>query len=116
MTKNVKTDNYSKARGGWISLNNLFCAKCKSSIGDYQKDGGLLLKRLYDDRLSNSYFIWQENKVISCPNCNTPLATCLLYKKEKRSSYVLFAYAVKSKPKTFLDFCKICLNLIFEKW
>lgn len=112
----MKIDEYSKARGGWISFNKLSCSKCKSFIGDYQKDGGLLLKRLYQDRLSNSYFEWNENKIIFCSNCNQPLASCLIYKKESRHSFALFAYAIKSKPKRILDVIKVILNAFFKKW
>ncbi len=48
---NFKKDRYSKARGGYSRFLNLYCAKCKSFLLLYQKDGPGILKRLYMDRI-----------------------------------------------------------------
>jgi hypothetical protein len=110
----IKADQYSKARGGFSIPFELTCAKCHASIGEYQKDGPGPFKRLYADRLQNSFFSWNENKVIECENCKRPLAFCLLYKKENRSSYTLFSNTVKAKPKFFCDYLKIVRYIVWK--
>ena len=76
----IKLDQYAAARGGRISFLKLHCSKCHDYIGQYQKDGGFLLRRLYADRLQDSYFNWEENAVISCRKCDRPLAVCYIKK------------------------------------
>ena len=86
------SDKYRKSRGGRSKKLTLACEKCERVIFDYQKDGPGLLKRLYFDRIDNPKFI--GSKELSCPKCKTLLGVKIIYKKENRLAYRLFAGSV----------------------
>lgn len=73
----------------------LYCEKCKEKIFLYQKDGPGILKRLYFDRIKSSKNISKKNLV--CNKCKTVLGIPIIYQKEKRLAYRLFAGAVAKK-------------------
>jgi len=98
-------DKFKKNRGGysrWLKLN---CEKCKHQVLLYQKNGPGILKRLYFDRINTSKNTLSKNKNLICQKCKTVLGVPIIYQKEKRLSYRLFAGAVekqifKTKSKT----------------
>jgi len=98
-----KEDKYSKNRGKYSRIIEIYCRKCKNSIGYYQKDGGTKkysgqLRRLYIDR-----FIKPISKTISndkelvCNTCKEVLGTKIIYTKENRPAFRLYVGAVKDK-------------------
>lgn len=90
-----KNDSFRKTRGGHSRWLSLFCEKCKKEFGTYQKDGPGILKRLYNDRLQLTNKI--SGKQLSCEHCKTVLGIQIVYEKEKRPAYRLFAGAVGKK-------------------
>lgn len=98
-----KNDIYKKARGGYSRLLDISCADCETHICFYQKDGPGILKRMYLDRIIDSNFEGQQNKVLkevkvfACPNCKQLLGIPIVYKKENRLAYRLFAGSVSKK-------------------
>lgn len=90
-----KSDGYKKNRGGysrWLLLN---CVICKNPISFYQKDGSGILKRLYLDRIFVSKNL--ADKYLICKKCKTILGIKMVYQKERRAAYRLFAGAVEKK-------------------
>ncbi|OGZ95510.1 MAG: hypothetical protein A3I44_03465 [Candidatus Sungbacteria bacterium RIFCSPLOWO2_02_FULL_51_17] len=61
----------------------------------YQKDGPGVLKRLYLDRIATPQLQGKTNFV--CKKCKTILGIVVVYRKEKRAAYRLFAGAVTKK-------------------
>ena len=99
-----KNDTYRKARGGYARLLAVNCATCGTHLFSYQKDGPGLVKRLYLDRIyqSNTYEGLQHRalKEIShllCPQCGEHLGMPMIYQKEQRLAFRLFAGAVTTK-------------------
>jgi len=91
----LKNDRFRKRRGGYSRLLQLNCEKCKNPIFNYQKDGPGILKRLYLDRIVSSKSL--EGKNLSCSKCGTVLGVRIVYEKEKRLAFRLFAGAVSKK-------------------
>jgi len=89
-----QNDKYKKSRGGHSRWLLLSCAECRHPISRYQKDGPGILKRLYLDRLFGSF----KDKNLICQKCRTLLGTRVIYKKEQRPAYRLFAGAVSKSP------------------
>lgn len=92
--KLFKNDKYKKARGGKSRLLALACEKCGKHLCFYQKDGPGILKRLYLDRISG---FDSKAKNLICPNCHELLGVAVIFKKENRPAYRLFAGAVVKK-------------------
>jgi hypothetical protein len=91
----LKNDKYKKARGGRSCWLELSCEKCKNKIVTYQKDGPGILKRLYIDRMIGKNI--PTGKDLTCSKCKTLLGVWIIYKKENRPAYRLFAGAVEKK-------------------
>ena len=88
-----KTDKYKSARGGYSRLLDVSCAHCGGHVCFYQKDGPGMLKRMYFDRIVDA----PEGRELFCPTCKRLLGVQMLYEKEKRYAYRLFAGAVVKK-------------------
>lgn len=85
--KKIKSDRYSRSRGGNSKLIKIFCSSCKSALLNYQKDGIGNLRRLYLDRI-------QENIIdidLRCKTCNNLIGVLTTYKKENRPAYRLIS-------------------------
>lgn len=99
-----KNDKYRKNRGGasrWLLIS---CASCDSPILLYQKDGPGALKRLYLDRIFTPQNLvgLQENNLdeipnLACKKCKATIGMPIIYKKENRLAFRLFAGAIKKK-------------------
>ena len=99
-----KNDRYRKAHGGYARLLAVSCATCGTHLFSYQKDGPGLVKRLYVDRIyqSNTYEGLQHRALqhlpqLLCPNCGEHLGMPMIYQKEHRLAFRLFAGAVTTK-------------------
>jgi hypothetical protein len=90
----LTNDKYRKARGGRSRLLEIICANCQTPLFKYQKDGPGILKRLYIDRIQN--FKSQQSQLI-CPKCREHLGTLIIYEKENRPAFRLFAGAITKK-------------------
>ncbi len=91
-----KSDKFKKNRGGYSRWLLLSCERCKNKLMIYQKDGPGILKRLYLDRivsLNNP----KDDKKLECKKCKTVLGIQMVYKKESRAAYRLFAGAIEKK-------------------
>lgn len=91
----LQNDTYKKVRGGSSRLLDISCAKCGCHICSYQKDGPGHLKRMYLDRMNGLEFDVMDN--LHCPDCRELLGMRMIYKKEERAAYRLFAGAVSKK-------------------
>lgn len=89
-----KSDRFKKSRGGYSRWLLVFCENCKEPLLVYQKDGPGILKRLYIDRILNARPVGKE---FACKKCKTVLGVRMIYKKENRPAYRLFAGAVGRK-------------------
>jgi len=94
-TRKFQNDKYKKNRGGRSHWLLLACAHCQQPIASYQKDGPGILKRLYLDRLADLQA--SAGKQLICKKCKTVLGVSIIYKKESRPAYRLFAGAVGKK-------------------
>jgi hypothetical protein len=99
-----KNDLYRQARGGYARLLAVSCATCGTHLFSYQKDGPGIVKRLYLDRIyqSNVYEGLQHHALqhlpqLLCPNCGEHLGMPMIYQKEQRLAFRLFAGAVTTK-------------------
>lgn len=92
-----KSDKFKKTRGGYSRWLENSCEKCESALLVYQKDGPGILKRLYLDRIVSQHSDVKTNSNITCKKCKTILGVSMIYKKEKRPAYRLFAGAVAKK-------------------
>jgi hypothetical protein len=72
------------------------CAKCKTQIVLYQKDGPGILKRMYIDRIVEPKNAALMGKLV-CKKCKEVLGVSIVYKKENRPAYRLFEGAVMKK-------------------
>ena len=91
----LKHDKFRKSRGGYSRLLRLVCEKCEAPLFMYQKDGAGTLKRLYFDRIiSEPYQVVRGKNDLVCAKCKTLIGIRMMYKKEKRPAYRLFAGAV----------------------
>lgn len=89
----LKNDRFRKNRGGYSRLLSLKCEKCSKEVLKYQKDGPGILKRLYLDRIIPLRKM-PSNKNLVCQKCKTLIGIPIIYKKEKRPAYRLFAGAI----------------------
>lgn len=95
MSRNkLKNDRYKKNRGGYSRLLNLSCEKCGKHLFYYQKDGSGILKRLYIDRISIDPL---KTTNLVCSGCKQLLGVKIIYKKENRPAFRLFAGAITKK-------------------
>jgi hypothetical protein len=99
-----KNDTYRKARGGYARLFAVSCATCGTHLFYYQKDGPGIFKRLYLDRIyqSNAYTGLQHRALqhipqLLCPQCGEHLGIPIIYRREQRLAFRLFAGAVTTK-------------------
>jgi hypothetical protein len=91
-----KSDRFKKNRGGCSRWLSLYCEKCKIELMTYQKDGPGILKRLYLDRIVSSNNLISD-KQLACQKCKTVLGVQIVYKKEDRPVYRLFAGTIGKK-------------------
>ncbi|SRR6266481_2249368 len=91
----LKKDVFSRTRGGYSRWLLLLCAKCNAQLAVYQKDGPGILKRLYLDRIVKP--VMSDAKNFTCTKCKTLMGILVIYEKEKRPAYRLFAGAVQKK-------------------
>jgi ribosomal protein S27E len=89
-----KRDKYQKNRGGTSRILDVSCDHCKNHVTFYQKDGPGILKRMYVDRFIDTM---PSSRSLTCQTCNRELGTEMIYKKEDRLAYRLFAGAVHKK-------------------
>lgn len=87
-------DRFKKTRGGHSRWLLLRCEQCGHDFATYQKDGSGILKRLYLDRMLNGKIAAEK---LICQNCKTVLGVKIVYAKENRPAYRLFAGAVGKK-------------------
>ena len=99
-----KNDTYRQARGGYARLLAVSCATCGTHLFSYQKDGPGIVKRLYLDRIyqSHTYEGLQHRTLtdiphLLCPQCGEHLGIPIIYQKEQRLAFRLFAGAVTTK-------------------
>jgi hypothetical protein len=96
-------DSYSKNRGKYSRIIDIYCRKCKNHVGYYQKDGGTKnymgqLRRVYTDRfLDKPVKDISKKKELNCSRCKEVLGTRIRYTKEKRTAFRLYVGAVKYK-------------------
>jgi hypothetical protein len=94
----LKSDRYRKSRGGHARWLLLYCEKCSQPFAVYQKDGPGILKRLYLDRIIVPEELSSgHNNALMCRACKVTLGIRIVYEKEKRLAYRLFAGAVGKK-------------------
>ena len=104
MKVSFKKDGYSKARGSYSRMINVYCRKCNCLIATYQKDGPGNLRRMYLDRIySPKELVNLQEKTINsisllkCKKCGEILGTPYLYEKENRKAFKLYQDAVIKK-------------------
>lgn len=90
-----KNDRFKKSRGGYSRLLDISCESCGSSICLYQKDGPGNLRRMYIDRISNEK-VALIKKSLTCSKGHL-LGVKVIYKKENRPAFRLFADSVVKK-------------------
>ena len=95
MKAKFKNDKYKKARGGRSRLLNISCQECGSPICSYQKDGPGNLRRMYIDRIIEPN-VSISRKDLSCSKGHL-LGIRIVYKKENRPAFRLFADSVVKK-------------------
>lgn len=112
-----KQDIYTKNRGNYSELLNLYCRKCSHKIAQYQKDGSGNLLRIYVDRiLENEELLdFKIDKKMICPNCQRLLGLGYLYPKEKRPAYILFQDTIIKKPVNIFRHFYLILKSSFKK-
>jgi hypothetical protein len=89
-----RKDRYQKIRGGSSRVLDIRCEHCSAHITYYQKDGPGHLLRMYTDRFIDCR---PEGENLSCPKCERVLGVFIIFEKEKRPAYRLFAGAVTKK-------------------
>jgi len=87
-------DQYQRTRGGSSRVLDVRCENCDAHISYYQKDGPGMLLRMYVDRFIDAK---PEGKELNCPSCERILGTYIIFKKEDRPAYRLYAGAVTKK-------------------
>ena len=99
-----KNDTYKQVRGGYARLLAVSCATCGTHLFYYQKDGPGIVKRLYLDRIyqSHAYAGLQHRTLqhlphLLCLHCGEHLGIPIIYQKEQRLAFRLFAGAVTTK-------------------
>lgn len=89
-----QNDKYQKARGGHSRILDVRCEKCDTHLAYYQKDGPGMLKRMYADRFID---LTPEGHGLVCTNCGQVLGNYIIYKKEDRPAYRLYAGSITKK-------------------
>lgn len=106
MKYEVKSDKYTKARGGNPKFNIISCINCKHEIFLYQKDGPGKLLRMYLDKFVAPREIVDELKKINkksdmkglkCPYCGELLGVPMIYEKENRLAFRLILNKITRK-------------------
>ena len=106
MKYEVKSDKYTKARGGNSKFNIISCLSCKKEIFLYQKDGpGKLLRMYLDKFVAPQEFVKELKKIskksemkgLKCYCCGELLAVPMIYEKENRLAYRLINGKVTRK-------------------
>lgn len=99
--KELINDMFRKSRGGYSRLLEIHCEGCGSFVCNYQKDGPGLLKRMYLDRITGSGAYVGLDKLpidsvkdFACTKCLRVLGIPIVFKKEDRLAYRLFAGAI----------------------
>lgn len=90
-----KNDKYRRDRGGYSRLLQIVCRECGSLVCFYQKDGSGNLRRMYADRISDPK-VSISRKDLTCPKGHL-LGVKIIYEKEKRPAFRLFADSVTKK-------------------
>ena len=90
----LKKDKYKSTRGGYSRILEITCEHCSAHICYYQKDGPGMLRRMYLDRM-----IDHDHKKgdLFCPDCQRLIGVYIIYEKEQRPAYRLFAGSVNKK-------------------
>ncbi len=91
-----KNDSFKKSRGGYSRWLSLRCEKCQTPLLTYQKDGPGILKRLYVDRIVFPTD-FDPKKNLVCAGCDVLIGILIVYEKENRPAYRLFAEAIEKK-------------------
>ncbi len=89
-----QNDKYQKARGGHSRVLDVRCEKCDAHLAFYQKDGPGMLKRMYADRFIDTR---PKGNELACLSCGHILGNSIIYKKEDRPAYRLYAGSVTKK-------------------
>ena len=89
-----QNDRYKKVRGGHSHVLDVRCENCDTHISYYQKDGPGMLMRMYVDRFID---VKPSGKELICPSCKRTLGTYIIFKKEDRPAYRLYAGAVTKR-------------------
>lgn len=80
----LRNDRYRKVRGGKAKLLRILCARYKSEVIQYQKDGDGALHRCYLNRitnpgnlvgLDNTFSLSKEMRSLICPSCSQLIGT-----------------------------------------
>ena len=87
-------DRFQKVRGGHSRILDVQCEHCATHISYYQKDGPGHLLRMYVDRFIDTK---PEGAQLICPSCERILGVHIMYEREKRPAYRLFAGAITKK-------------------
>jgi len=87
-------DRFQKARGGHSRVLDVRCEHCNTHIAYYQKDGPGSLLRMYVDRFIDET---PRGEQLGCVGCKRTLGVRIIYEKEKRPAYRLFAGAVTKR-------------------
>jgi len=105
----LKSDRFSKARGGPSQFLDIYCSRCQHYLALYQKDGHGQLLRMYLDRIfAPSDLAALQTKVFSknamtgfkCSHCKTLIGVPMVYEKESRLAIRLIQGAfIKRKSK-----------------
>jgi hypothetical protein len=90
----LKQDKFKKNRGGTSRMLDISCEKCGNHLFYYQKDGPGIIKRLYVDRI---YPVKSQSKQLTCGKCKEIIGTPIIYKKENRPAFRVFAGAITKK-------------------
>jgi hypothetical protein len=95
MTLKLKNDKFRNQRGGHSRILRIACQECNLSVCHYQKDGAGGLRRMYLDRIPKSE-VTLTKKDLRCPKGHL-LGIKMIYEKEKRPAFRLFAESVTKK-------------------
>jgi hypothetical protein len=87
-------DKYFRARGSTSKLWRIYCSECNRQLCIYQKDGDGILKRLYNDRISDSLI---KGTTKSMCECGSLFGIPYIYQKENRPAIKLFVGMIRKK-------------------
>ncbi|MCW1949259.1 MAG: hypothetical protein KIH89_002305 [Candidatus Shapirobacteria bacterium] len=88
----IKSDEYSRSRGGSSEMLDVRCARCSTKVLIYQKDGPGHLKRCYSDRIAFRFVNpdkESDEALLQCPQCDQMIGRRMIYKPESREAYGL---------------------------